>query len=315
MITLYELSWSHYCEKVRLALDHMQLPWRAVSIDAFSKAPLRSLPRPAHMPTFTVPAISDDQTQAYVMDSTPILRYLADAYPDAPKLFPGDAANRAAIDAMLLDLDSRLGILARRFAYTQMILECPAFLPELFLRDRARGMYCAPGVRRISGACMGMLLMRRFEFHKNEKLGLYEALEHYLLGLSTSLGKREFVVGEDLSAADFALAALLRPLTIVPFFAEHEGLQPLFERHRRLLGGHAEFPYQKAIREARLVRAPVRRKLRQRADLVPFLPSEGSAANDQQRMWTWSTIAVPVHYACTLRHNKTRRLQASAEAR
>jgi glutathione S-transferase len=315
MITLYELSWSHYCEKVRLALDYMQLPWRAVSIDAFSKAPLRSLPRPAHMPTFTVPAIRDDRTEAYVMDSTPILRYLAEAYPDAPKLFPGDAANRAAVDAMLLDLDSRLGILARRFGYTQLILECPAFLPELFLEHRARGMYCVPVVRRISGACMGMLLMRRFEFHKNEKLGLYEALEHYLLGLCASLGKREFVVGEEFSVADIALAALLRPLTIVPFFAEHEGLQPLFERHRRLLGGRAEFPYQRAIREARLERAPVRRKLRQRDDLVPFLPSEGSAANDQQRMWTWSTVAVPMHYAYTLRHNKTRRLEASAEVR
>jgi len=315
MITLYELSWSHYCEKVRLALDHMQLPWRAISIDAFSKAPLRSLPRPAHLPTFMVPVISDDRTGAYVMDSTAILRYLADAYPGAPELFPGDAANRAAVDALLLDLDSRLGILARRFAYTQMILECPAFLSELFLEHRARGMYCAPGVRRISGACMGMLLTRRFEFHKNEELGLYEALEHYLLDLSASLGQREFVVGEAFSVADIALAALLRPLTIVPFFAEHEGLRPLFERHRRLLGGHAEFPYQKAIREARLKRPPVRRKLRRGASLVPFSPSDGSAANDQQRMWTWSTVAVPMHYAYTLRRNKVRRWEASAEVR
>ena len=44
MIILYELSWSHYCEKVRLALDYMQLPWRAVSIDAFKKEPVLSFP-------------------------------------------------------------------------------------------------------------------------------------------------------------------------------------------------------------------------------------------------------------------------------
>jgi glutathione S-transferase len=81
MIILYELSWSHYCEKVRLALDHMHLPWRAESIDAFAKAPLRARSRPAQLPSYTVPAILDDATNAYVMDSTPILRYLAETYP------------------------------------------------------------------------------------------------------------------------------------------------------------------------------------------------------------------------------------------
>src|SRR3954467_2289156 len=128
MIILYELSWSHYCEKVRLALDYMQLPWRAVSIDAFKKEPLRARPRPTQLPSYTVPAILDEATNTYVMDSTPILSYLAESYPEAPQLFPGSSVQRAEVDAALLALDSQLGILARRFAYTQMILECPALL-------------------------------------------------------------------------------------------------------------------------------------------------------------------------------------------
>jgi len=318
MITLYELSWSHYCEKVRLALDYMRLPWQAVSIDAFTKAPLRAHPRPAHMPSVTVPAISDARTGAYVMDSTPILRYLADNYPDAPPLFPADAAGRAAVDAMLIELDSRLGILARRFAYTQIILECPAFLAQLFLEHRAHGMYQAPGVRRVAGAAMGMILTQRFEFHRSEERGMYEALERYLLGLAASLGQRPFVVGDGFSAADLALAALLRPLLIVPFFAEHEGLQALFERRRRVLAGgagSADFSYQTAIREARRRRAPVRRKLRERDTVVPFEPSAGMAANDQRRLWTWEMMSIPLHYAYTLRRNKVRQLKASARVR
>jgi len=318
MITLYELSWSHYCEKVRLALDYMGLPWQAVSIDAFAKAPLRAHPRPAHMPSVTVPAISDALTGAYVMDSTPILRYLADSYPDAPRLFPAVAAGRAAVDAMLIELDSRLGILARRFGYTQLILECPAFLTELFLAHRVHGLYCAPGVRRVAGATMGMILTQRFEFHRSEERGMYEALERYLLGLAASLGQRPFVVGDEFSAADLALAALLRPLLIVPFFAEHEGLRELFERRRRVLtggAGQADFAYQTAIHEARRSRAPVRRKLRERSAVVPFEPSAGMAANDQRRLWTWETIAIPLHYAYTLRRNKVRQRDASAQIR
>jgi glutathione S-transferase len=318
MVTLYELSWSHYCEKVRLALDYMGLPWQAVSIDAFAKAPLRTHPRPAHMPSVTVPAISDSLTGAYVMDSTPILRYLANSYPDAPRLFPADPAGRAAVDAMLIELDSQLGILARRFGYTQLILECPAFLTELFLAHRVHGLYCAPGVRWVAGATMGMILTQRFEFHRSEERGMYEALERYLLGLAASLGQRPFVVGDELSAADLALAALLRPLLIVPFFAEHEGLRELFERRRRVLtggAGQADFPYQTAIHEARRSRAPVRRKLRERSTVVPFEPSAGMAANDQRRLWTWEMMAIPLHYAYTLRRNKVRQREASAQIR
>ena len=318
MITLYELAWSHYCEKVRLSLDYMQLPWRAVSIDAFKKEPLRAHPRASQLPSYTVPAILDEATNAFVMDSTPILRYLAETYPESPQLFPGDAANRAAVDATLLALDSQLGLLARRFAYTQMILECPAFLSELFFRHRARGLYCAPAIRQLSGAFMGMILTQRFAFHRSEALGLYEALENYLLGLAASLEQREFVVGEVFSVADFALAALLRPLTIVPFFAEHEGLRSLFDRHRRVLTGvtgYREFSYQAAIREARAERPPFRRRLRSRATRVPFASHHGSAANDQQGLWNRQTLTIPFHYAITLRHNKLRLPAATDQIR
>jgi glutathione S-transferase len=172
MILLYELAWSHYCEKVRLALDYMQLPWRAVSIDAFEKQPLRGRPRPTQLPSRTVPAILDEATNAYVMDSTPILRYLAERYPEAPQLFPGDAAQRAAVDAQLL-----------------------------------------------------------------------------------------------------------------------------------------------AIRQARTQRPPVRRKLRQRDTVVPFSPRDGSAANDQQRLWNRQTLTMPLHYALTLRRNKLRQQAATDQIR
>jgi glutathione S-transferase len=318
MIILYELSWSHYCEKVRLALDHMQLPWRAVSIDAFGKAPLRARPRPAQLPSYTVPAIVDERTNAYVMDSTPILRYLAESYPEAPRLFPEGASERAEVEAMLVELDSKLGLPARRFAYTQVILERPAFLADLFLPHRAHGLYCAPGIRHLSGAFMGMVLTQRFAFHRSEALGLYEALEHYLLGLAASLEAREFVVGDRFSAADLTLAALLRPLTIVPFFAEHEGLRSLFERHRRVLtgpAGYAELSYQSAIREARTRRPPFRRILARRDAVLPFAARHGLADNDQQRLWNKQTWTIPLHYAVTLRSNKLRQAAATEQIR
>ncbi|GBL44392.1 hypothetical protein SFMTTN_0187 [Sulfuriferula multivorans] len=71
MITLYELHWSHYCEKIRLTLHYMGLEWRMVGIDAFSKRQLREHPLPSYLPSHTVPAIHDARTGRFVMDSTP----------------------------------------------------------------------------------------------------------------------------------------------------------------------------------------------------------------------------------------------------
>lgn len=368
MITLYELRWSHYCEKIRLALGTMGLPWRAVSINAFGKKELQAHPRPAHLPNATVPAIWDDSTEQFVMDSTPILRYLAQTYPNAnananhgaPALFGHDAATRAAIDAQLVEFDTHLGLPARRVGYSQVIFECPAALSDLFLPEVAGGLLCAPGVREVSGRVLGMLLSKRFDFHGAEAQGVFEALEAYLVALAGRLEHQEFVVANasgresekllgividialdsapssGFSMADLTLAAMLRPLTIVPFFAEHPQLQTLFARQRDVLQRHSpegDLLYQQAIACARLRRAPVRRRLNASAVLakpparqphnstvqppVASTVQQGAtlAVNDQRNLWDAGMWAMPFHYFYTLRQGKVRQAMASADVR
>ena len=363
MITLYELRWSHYCEKVRLALGYMGVPWRAVSINAFGKKELQAHPRPAHLPNATVPAIWDDSTEKFVMDSTPILRYLAETYsssdsssgPDAPALFGRDATTRTAIDAQLVEFDTHLGLPARRVGYSQVIFECPAALSDLFLPEVAGGLLCAPGLREVSGRVLGMLLSKRFDFHGAEVQGVFEALEAYLVALAGRLERQEFVVANGsgrepgvapssapssgFSMADLALAAMLRPLTIVPFFAEHPQLQSLFARQRQVLQRHSpegDLLYQQAIARARQRRAPVRRRLKAstpsetlrqgRPAMPPAVALSGGgtgiprrdatmAANDQRNIWDVGMWAMPFHYFYTLRRGKVRQAVASAGVR
>ena len=370
MIILYELRWSHYCEKVRLALGYMGLPWRAVSINAFGKKELQAHPRPVHLPNATVPAIWDDSTEQLVMDSTPILRYLAETYPgsnpDAPALFGQDAPTRAAIDAQLVEFDTHLGLPARRVGYSQVIFECPAALSDLFLPEVAGGLLCAPGVRQVSGRVLGMLLSKRFDFHGAEAQCVFEALEAYLVSLAERVEKQEFVVANasgsesgralgwapengfenapssgscsksgrasssashrGFSMADLALAAMLRPLTIVPFFAEHPQLQSLFARHRSVLQRHSpegDLLYQQAIARARVSNAPVRRRLKTATASVITATSPSAAAtasprmaaNDQRNIWDAGMWAMPFHYFYTLRQGKVRQAFASAGVR
>lgn len=290
MLTLYELRWSHYCEKIRLALAYLGLPYRAVGISPFSKRELQAYARPAHLPNFTVPALLDGDR--FVMDSTPVLRHLAQHHDPQQRLFPGNDANRAAIEAKLLEFDTLLALPARRFGYSQLILESPSTLPRLFMPQAAGGFFTWPGVRWVAGHCLGIVLCKRFDFHQSESLGLYEALEGYLLRLAGELDGSEYVVGERFSAADLALAAQLRPITIVPFFRDHPGLQGLFARQAAVFAQYSDegdFPYQTDVAQARRRRAPYRRSLSARKAALPFaLPfavAQGLAGNDQRNVW------------------------------
>lgn len=313
MITLYEFHWSHYCEKIRLVLDVANLEWERVGIDAFSKRELVKYERPLHLPKMTVPAIFDKNKNQFVIDSTPIVRYLANHYPAVERLYGTDPKTRLEVDKRLLEFDGLLAIGARRFGYTQVILECPELLPTLFMSHRAGGLYCRPLIRRIAGAAMGILLSKRFDFHRCEQVGLWSAMESYLLGLSSQLEGRKFIVGNTLTVADLAFAAQIRPLTIVPFFAENENLKSLFLRHREVLRAYGREPdsaYQVAIMEKRLRNAPVRRRILQRTVTVHFKSNDSMAANDHQELWDRHMLLMPYHYFVTLRKG-TRRLASA----
>ncbi|MEK6243888.1 MAG: glutathione S-transferase C-terminal domain-containing protein, partial [Pseudomonadota bacterium] len=249
---------------------------------------------------------------------TPMLRQLPSAYHMSTCLFPGNELNRTAIDSTLLDLDTTLGLLARRLGYTQAILECPNHLTTLFLGERAFGLFRLPGVRRIAGWVLGMALMQRFDMHKAESSGIYEALEEYLLPIAKRLAEHRYLVGDTFSAADLSLAALLRPLTIVPFFAEHPGLKSLFDWHRSVVatyGGEALSAYQLAIDQARTKQPPFRRWIRKTKANMPFTVHGNHARNDQRSIWTWGFAMAPFHFIFGIRANKVRSAVASESIR
>jgi hypothetical protein len=98
------------------------------------------------------------------------------------------------------------------------------------------------------------MLTLRFRFHRNREDGVYEALETLLLPIAAKLAHQGFLVGGRFSATDITLASLLRPLRIVPHFADHPQLHSLFAWQQRLFREHGRdvaFPYEELIREQR----------------------------------------------------------------
>jgi glutathione S-transferase len=244
MIELYKLNWSHYVEKVRWAMDFKQLPWRGIEVVAFIK---KELQRFDCAPTF--PLIHDTDTGVATSDSSPIIRYLDETYPQRP-LLPADPVLREEAWQWMLRLDSTLGLHGRRLGYTQVIMECPNTLAQLFMANVAGGVFTRRGLCRPASAVLGAMLTLRFRFHRNRQDHVYEKLEAQLLPIAEKIEREGYLVGAVFSAADITLASLLRPLRIVPHFSHHPRLQSLFAWQQRLFREHGRddaYPYEHAI--------------------------------------------------------------------
>jgi glutathione S-transferase len=299
VIELYQLRWSHYVEKVRWALDYKQLDWRSIDIVAFNKRDMQRFDCAQ-----TVPLIHDTASGVAISDSSPIIRYLDETYPQRA-LFPADPLEREATWQWMLRLDSTLGLHARRLGYTQLIMECPRLLSMLFMANVWGGLFTRPGLRALAAPVLGGMLALRFGFHRNRQDRIYERLEAQLLPIARQLARVPFLVGERFTAGDLTLASLLRPLRIVPYFRLHPVLKSLFQWQEQLFQAHSrdvEFAYEGAIRRQRERRGRMTGRVRwmQAGRAATELPEEPStlqkAHNDIRPLSYWKLpLGLPVY--------------------
>ena len=309
MITLYQLHWSHFVEKVRWALDFKGVEWCAVDVDPFTKQQMKHLQCKTTLDSgrqlYTVPTIHDAATGAVVGDSSGILAYLERAYP-SPALYPAEAAEREDVTRWMLWLDSTLGLGARRLAYTQLALEHPGFLGELFVPRLAGANGGRKLKAKIAGAIIAGVLTRRFRFLHNRADGVFEQLEHCLLTGAERLSSRPYLVGDRFTAADLTLAALMRPALVVPYFRDHPRLQGLVDWRERQLQAFRREPrnsYETALHDIRRRRgwalgAASWLPASQRSEHSPVteIPTLPVARNDQHSVGRWPVIQAPLWY-------------------
>jgi glutathione S-transferase len=93
LIKLYRFRFSTNVERVTLALAHKQLPVESIWVDPSDRSPVEKVSGQR-----LVPVIDDDGR--IVFDSTAILHYLEERYPELP-LFPRDQARRAQMDVYI----------------------------------------------------------------------------------------------------------------------------------------------------------------------------------------------------------------------
>jgi glutathione S-transferase len=104
-LVFYYGSGSPFAWRVWLGLEHKRIPYEQKTV-SFSAGDLRKPEYTAINPRQKVPAIVDDAFALYESDA--ILEYLDEKYP-APRLFPGDAQQRALTRRMIREADLYFG--------------------------------------------------------------------------------------------------------------------------------------------------------------------------------------------------------------
>jgi glutathione S-transferase len=204
MLRLYQFPCSHFCIKVRWALQLKGLAYTPVNLlPGFHSRRLR-----AHVPRSSVPVLQHDQV--FVQDSPAILTYLERTFPP-PALTPRVAV--AASEALEWEryLDAELGVPLRLWFYHHTLpsrARSLAFLLQGGMPWYGRAVLTVifPRLRRLMRRRMGIDASRAAQAEGRVRVVLDR--------LEAVLASRAFLVEGEFSRADLTAAALLSPLCL-----------------------------------------------------------------------------------------------------
>lgn len=218
---LIQIPFSHNCIKVRLAIETKGLAYETLDVRPMDRRAVRAASGQGLVP------VLEDCGRA-IHDSTAILRYLEDAYPE-PSLLPHHAAQHA--ECWLLEdwADRAFMELTRRIAYWQR-LKTPAVIAERFFPG-ARGWK-----RKVGMVVVKRALTRRFGLSaERNALDEKAALQAARLALGRLAGKPYFF--QRITVADIALAAMTAPLWVAAEpVRDDPDVRALLEWGRPILG-------------------------------------------------------------------------------
>lgn len=196
---LLQFSTSHYCRKARLALGYKKIAYRVENLSPGVHA-LRVQPLTG---ATTLPVLLPQQAgqPTAVGDSTRILQFL-DRYQPQPPLVTSDSHENTKVWAIEDWLDESIGV-ATRFIYYD---------------------YRSGEGKQIDPSLSSQMLIRvvRWQYGINAaKVSLaVDRLQTALNFLTDRWQSHPYLVGEHLTAADIAAAALLSPLALIPTYRQ-----------------------------------------------------------------------------------------------
>jgi len=211
MPRLVTITFSHYCEKARWALDRARIPYvEDAHLPLFAWVPALRAGRKRTVPSL----ITGDDA---ITDSTDILHW-TDQRSDLPPLFPPGNGEVAELEE---HFDRVLGPHSRRVAYHHI-------LPEM--RARIEGMRGVPRgelvAAKLFAPAVGAIIRRGLRIDDSGVGRSLARLEEVLGAVDRRLADgRPYLVGDRFTAADLTFAALATPLIAPPQLADFLPMQ------------------------------------------------------------------------------------------
>lgn len=210
-VTLYQFELCPYCHKVRAGLDLKGVAYRKVEVNPMSKRELPTLPASAPR---KVPVL--DVGGELLWDSTVILGYLDEKYPDRMPFFPQDPAARAQAVAIESWVDDALTFALPTVIYGTWGEAVKA--AQVTARTSNFGV-----LQNLMVRAGGSLVMHEVSKRILKKRGQTDGrvwLSRELAKLESWLGEQPFVCGDALSLGDVATHGALTCIQEFPAFAE-----------------------------------------------------------------------------------------------
>jgi len=202
---LIAIALSHYCEKVRWALDYLDIDY----VEEDHAPPFHRQYTARHNGT-TVPVLVTEN-KAFT-DSHDILQYL-DGISEDKKLYPKDFQLRSRVEELEKLFDEKLGVASRSWGYSYAIQKpltiAIAWGIQAPLIERIKVILAFPKIPQ--------LLQQIYDVTPEAKdLALEEIRKVFEIVNQELASGKQFLVGDRLSAADITFAALASPILRPP---------------------------------------------------------------------------------------------------
>jgi glutathione S-transferase len=201
MLTLYQMPISHYCEKVRWALDHKGLEARVRNLlPGLHIRPAKKIAPRSHLPIL----IHDDRV---IQNSADIITYLDQAFPEHP-LTPEDSELRAEALHWEAVADEEIGPHLRRVVY-HVVLRHPAVAIPLLT---AHGPWYGSLLLRAVFPRLVKRMRSAMKIDDGTAAASLETVAEAVARINRQRGDGRYLVGNRFTRADLAAASLLAPI-------------------------------------------------------------------------------------------------------
>jgi len=201
MLTLYQFPISHYCEKIRWALDYKKLKYTTKNLlPGFHRFTTKKLVSNSMLPIL----VHDNKV---VQNSSDIIDYLDETFPQLPLTPQQEKLKQEALDWEKY-VDKEIGLHVRRFCYSYL-LDYPSIVIPFFTHN---GPWYGKPLMKMFYPKLKKTMISTLNINAENRARSKLRIERAIDKIHTHRQGDRYLVGNTFSRADIAAAALLAPL-------------------------------------------------------------------------------------------------------